>query len=527
MEIVYTRNPRLPKLAWLADLNFVTKALFVEHGSCVECREHFFIEGAWNGPFENGEFSTTDCIFGTGAVVFEESIVFVSSACTTDYLYYQQKSDGQVRVANSLPLLLASLKDALNPSVTSYNRINDSIREGIVNYIQEIPTVKGFVRRLMYRNLSIDTAGIREVDKAMPPSFDCYEDYYSYLAKNYQLLIENVRDPKRTTKVEVCSTQSKGYDTTAVNAIAAKFGIDKVFTIQKGKNVSYFATDDENVQVDDDGSEICKVLGLTGIPIERRAFANNFSKEYFYHAALHRNQDSNLMEIEKHISGVSILLTGNLGEIWGTSSSYRERPGYINSELKRFDLGGHGLSEVRLVVGFIQVPFVYVGARRREEIMRITESKEMSSWRLENNYDRPIARRISEDVGVPREAFGQVKIASVVLFPMPSLPYGKELRDEFLEFVVNEKLLTRWMNQFWPVVHFVNTAISFKHSRYKGLYYLERIISRVIGNKWQLKYVWRHLDSALYCFCVNKCAREYEGYLSEVTMSEPVDKAPM
>ena len=40
------------------------------------------------------------------------------------------------------------------------------------------------------------------------------------------------------------------------------------------------------------------------------------------------------------------------------------------------------MSEFRLVVGFVQLPFPYLGARRMSDILKITESSEMDPWRL-------------------------------------------------------------------------------------------------------------------------------------------------
>jgi hypothetical protein len=512
MDLRYTGNTRLPKLSWLAKVDRAGGIVRVQHGSSIEVWDKFFIEGTWNGPFERGDFAHSDCVFGTGGVLCGDAIVFVTSADTTDYVYYRQTRDG-VSVSNSLPLLLASLKDCLDPSFTGYDRINDSITDGIDRYVRDIPTLQGAVRRLMYRNLYVSAGSIKEVDKDMPPRFGCYAEYHSYLVENYQRIVENIRDSCRKTRLEICSTQSKGYDTTAVNSIAQKFGIDKVFTVMKGKHPAHFATNDQQVQADDDGTEICHALGLSCIPLDRRAFAKGFEKEYLFYAALHQNQDANLMEMEKHMTGVSILLTGHLGEIWHTDKYYRQRPGYINSELKRGDLAGHGLSELRLVVGFIQLPLIYIGARRREDIFRITESSEMVPWRLDTFYDRPIARRLAEEAGVPRNSFGQVKVASVVLFPKPCIPYGEELRHEFLEFLVHEKLLARWTTRLWSLVHFVNTVLAFRTSRYKIVYFLERVISKVMGHTFEFTPLWQHRNGLVFCFCVNKCAREYETYL--------------
>jgi hypothetical protein len=427
-------------------------------------------------------------------------------------VYYRQTRDC-VSVSNSLPLLLASLEDCLDPSCTRYDRINDSIIDGIDHYIGDIPTLHGIVRRLIYRNLWVSAGSVKEVEKDMPPRFGCYAEYHSYLVENYRRIVENIRDPCRKINLQICSTQSKGYDTTAVNAIAQKFGIEKVFTVVKGKHPAHFATSDQDVQADDDGTEICHALDLTCIPLDRRAFTREFEKEYLFYAALHQNQDANLIEMEQHLTGVSILLTGHLGEIWHTDEYYRQRPGYINSELKRGDLAGHGLSEVRLVIGFIQVPLIYIGARRREDIFRITESAEMDPWRLRTLYDRPIPRRMAEEAGVPRNSFGQVKVASVVLFPKPCIPYGNDLRREFLDYLVSEKLLAKWTIKLWPLVHFVNTVLAFRTSRYKMVYVLERLISKVIGRTFEFTPLWQHRNGLVFCFCVNKSAREYETYL--------------
>lgn len=515
MNLVYLGNSRLPRLAWLAEVDLVKKIVRVQHGDSVECWEHFFIEGVWNGEFYSGDFSKTDCVFGTGGVVNRDSVEFVSSACTTDYLYYTTGDAGLLAIANSLPFLLASRGDSLDPSFFGYNRINDTIVWGIDSYIQEIPTRKGVVKRLMYRNLHVGENGVQEVEKEMPPNFPSYVPYHMYMETNYERIVKNARDPHRKARLEVCSTQSKGYDSTAVNAIAAKYGIDKVFTILKGKSPNHFATNDAVEQVDDDGREICRTLKVASIPIERHAFETDFPNEYLYHASLHRNQDMNFKEIETYLSSVSLLLTGSLGEMWYTKKTYANREGYINDELKRWDLAGCGLSEVRLVVGFIQVPLIYIGARRREDIMCITESEEMTPWRLGNNYDRPIPRRIAEEAGVPREAFGQVKIASAVIFPMPYLPIGAKLRKEFFEFLVNEKLQPKWAIPLWPIVHYVNTCLAFRSSRYKWLYYLERVISKALRRKFEFQPIWSHLKGAIFIFCVNKCAREFEGFLKK------------
>ena len=512
MELRHATNLYIPKLSWVAEVNRGNGIVSLQHGSSVEVREKFFIEGAWNGPFQEGEFGETDCVFGTGGIICEDSIRFVTSASTVDYLYYDE--DGpNVRVSNSLPLLLAFIHDTLDPWYPDYPSICDSIMDGINGYCRNIPTTKGMMRRVTYRNLDVSMKSIYESEKRMPPPLECFQDYQDYLRNNYALIAANARDGARNQPMEICSTQSTGYDTTAVNSIARSQGIDKVFTVSQAKSNTYLAHHDAGKVPDDNGEEICKSLGLKSIRLNRSAFKEHFDDEYLFYCVLHHNQDANLKDIAKHIPKISLLLTGTYGSIWDTEKCFSNRV-VLNSELRRSDLSTHGMSEFRLVVGFIQVPFPYIGARRMQDILKITDSSEMNSWRLGNSYDRPIARRIAENAGVPRYLFGQSKKGSVVIFSMPSIPYGKALRGEFFDYLVEKKLIARPMTLFWPIVRWVNSILMLKNeNRFALVHYTERLISKLTGRTFHFKRLWSHLDGALFCFCVNRTAAAYSKNL--------------
>jgi hypothetical protein len=513
VQLTASANLSLPKLAWVAEVDRTKGIVTLLRGSGVEVRPNFFIEGVWNGPFQDGDFGETDCVFGTGGILGEDSIRFVTSAATTDYLYYSEDG-GQVTVSNSLPLLLGYIDDSLDPQYLEYPEICDSIVDGINDYRRDIPTKGGKVRRLMYRNLDISRGKISESEKRMPPRFECFEDYRDYLRDNYALIAANARDGARTQSLEILSTQSKGYDSTAVNAIASAYGIDKVFTVSKAKSNFYLAHNDEGKLPDDDGGEICESLGLPCIRLNRRAFAEEFNEEYLYYCALHHNQDANLKEISKHVSTVSLLLTGTLGEIWYPKASGMK--GVLDADLRRGDLGGHGMGEFRLVVGFIHLPFPYIGARRREDIVNITESSEMDSWRLGKMYDRPIPRRIAEEAGIPRHAFGQSKMGSVVIFPGPSIPYGRALRLEFFNYLADEKIMARSKTLIWPFVRWVNTILLLKSARrFAVAHYTERVISKLTGRDFHFKLMWSRLEGTLFCFCVNHTSKRYKEEFSK------------
>jgi hypothetical protein len=85
----------------------------------------------------------------------------------------------------------------------------------------------------------------------------------------------------------------------------------------------------------------------------------------------------------------------------------------------------------------------YIGALHGPAIYRITHSDEMRPWKLGTGYyDRPIARRIAEEAGVPRENFGQSKFGTSE--KAGGLGEGSE-RDfqEFLHTGVPDSILRR------------------------------------------------------------------------------------
>jgi hypothetical protein len=312
----------------------------------------------------------------------------------------------------------------------------------------------------------------------------------------------------------IFSTQSKGYDSTAANAIAKEFGVDKVFTVTKGKANGYFANEDRRIETDDDGTEICRIFELPCVPIDRRAAEREQELEYLFHASMHENADFNLQEIGRHVQRPTVLITGCLGELWYTNHYYKEHPKAIDPHLIRGDLGNHGLTEVRLQAGYSQLSFPYIGARSREDIYRITESSEMEPWRLNCAYDRPIPRRIAEEAGLPRSMFGQKKMASVLELPTPALPLGAQLRRDYLAFLVEAGMLKEWQCRFLPLARKWNAIVMMTSpKRHLWLYYVERAVSKLLRRPYRLPLLYTRLNGALFCFCVDRRVRDYVSAL--------------
>jgi len=386
-------------------------------------------------------------------------------------------------------LLLSAIGDRLDPQYPHYPEWCDSILKGINAYVREMPTQRGTIRRLMYGNLDVSPHGAMETDKPYPPRFRTFTDYRQYLSENYALIVANARDVARTQPMAVCSTQSRGYDTTAMNAIAAPHGLDKVFTMDSP---------------DDDGAAICQRLGVPCIQLNRTAFAAEFQDEYLYYCALHHTQDVNLKDMRQHMPGVTLLLTGINGDVIWSRASKAALTG-LDTVIRRADSGGHGMNELRLEVGFVQLPFPFMGARRKPDIVSITESTEMEPWRVGTDYDRPIPRRIAEVAGIPREWFGQTKMASVIFFPPPAMPHGPVLRREFLAYLSEERLLSRFTAWFYPLVRWYDGMLLQKSTeRYVVIHFAERVVRKLFGLRF--KPLWTRLDGALFCYCVNRTA---------------------
>ena len=170
---------------------------------------------------------------------------------------------------------------------------------------------------------------------------------------------------------------------------------------------------------------------------------------------------------------------------------------------------------MRLDAGYVQVAVPFIGGRRRADIVHITESAEMDPWRLGTDYDRPIPRRLAEEAGVPRALFGQKKVASIVMFPPPPVPIGRDLRREFLAFLRAHRLVARGSLALLPLVHRVNTALHFYGPRqYRLLYYAERVLARLLGRPVVFPLLWRSLNGRIFCFCANKRAADYGAILA-------------
>ena len=521
-KFLYIADARLPTLAWIAGIDSFNQAT-IRHGAGVEVHGRFFAEAIWTGDFARGELLQNDCLFGSGGEALPDGIGFATSIATTDALF-EASRNGQVFVSNSLPLLLCEIDDRLDPQFAGYAAINRSLTAGIFDYVDRLPTMHGCVRRHLHRNLLVSNGDVSIVAKNLTPAFSGFEAYRDLLVHSIAALVANARSPARAHPLPIFSTQSKGYDSTCINALMKPHGIDTVFTIPAGKGHYSFADRDADVANDDDGTEIATTLGFPAQPIERRVFEAGLPDELLYWASIHRNGDMNFAGIHAAITArlapgqPAILLAGWLGEIWYPSDIARTAFGDIHADglfedgaLRIPFLCGLGLSEVRLAVGYLHVSPAYIGARRRDDIVAISNAPDMRPWRCVAGYDRPIARRIAEEAGVPRQMFGQVKRATVVDFAPPDVPRRADLRRSFNRFLRTNRLASRLLVLLLPLVHRYNSLAHYTALRPNPIgYRVTQAYRKLRRTNERLPQLGRHLDGAIFCFAVNEVAHRYQ-----------------
>jgi hypothetical protein len=118
-------------------------------------------------------------------------------------------------------------------------------------------------------------------------------------------------------------------------------------------------------------------------------------------------------------------------------------------------------------------------------------------------------------------------MGSVVLFSPPSIPYGQALRQEFFDYLADEKIMVRSTAWLWPVVRWVNSILILKSERrFAVVHYAERVMSKLTGREFHFKLMWAKLEGALFCFCVNRTAGTYFDHLSRMKKPsyEPVSR---
>ena len=432
IEITRTLLPDLPKLAWAASLDLGQRTLWVIHGSAVECRDQWLVEGTWDGPFEQADFHHSANFFGSGIRIDGDQIYFTTSSTLVDRLLYCVHA-GRLFVSNSLILVLSITGARLDPG-HNYHKESNAVLKGFREYDSTFKVSHPLIRtffQIYHNNIVVSSAGNISIQPKPNPAcvLNSFGDYHDQLSHTLRAIHDNYADPRRSVRLDAFSTISTGYDSAAVSALVSAIGVTKCFNSRRS-NSALPPWLFRHMTLDD-ASHIARTLHMEILRLDPRASSVTEDELYFYAAGSSGAETifSSMADYVSRHCQAAVVFTGHFGGIvWDSSLLPRD----VDGDIRMHDMAGQLISEVRLKSGFIHAPVPFIMATHTAAIDRITDSLEMAPWRLGNSYDRPIPRRIVEQAGVDRRAFGQYKKA---VWNSPSLPINPVLRKRFLRFL--------------------------------------------------------------------------------------------
>ncbi len=389
----------IPPLAWIAILSRNCATLRLLHGRHVDQLSTGFFEGAWDGAFADADFDKAVNVFGSGAKFESKTVTFVSPSHTLEPIYIAQTAE-LTAVSNSLPFLLQYSDLKFDLWNFHYGDAFSAIVYGLEFTPQTIPLIGGNLTILYHHNAVMAIDGtLTFKPKELPPKFESYSEYASYLRDVTGRIFANASDTSRRFQYRPIATISSGYDLAASAAIAKSCGCTEAISLSSS-----------NRGEPDSGRAVAESLGLRHTDFERMwGPVDSGLAEAEFLATGMQGEDIVYSVFEERLRG-RILTTGFAGTIW-----YKQNPCMAN--YRRGDISGCSLGEFRLRTNFLHMPLVFIGGLRCLEIYEISNSPEMKAYSVGGNHDRPVPRRILEEAGVPRLAFGQAKRgASVLLF---------------------------------------------------------------------------------------------------------------
>lgn len=400
-----------PKLAWVAVLARGQEKIRILHGPMVETGSDRVVEGVWDGCFRDGGFDKTDLFFGSGLRVRDNKITFVTSASGIDRIWYVECRGG-LYVGNTLPGLLSVAQLVLDADYPHY--ASDLLTvgtKGLCRYKRSIPTVGPDVQLVYFNNLVWDGQAIEEIDKPEhSPDFSRFSVYRDFLHATAGKLGENARDAQRKYPIRMQVGLSTGYDSVATAVVAKSAGCNDAVSIVNSTSLW---------RGSDSGKPIADYLGLKCRTYEHHG--RNYKNEVAIWASSGGSGGRNLSLFD-YPEPLSIFFSGGYGDtIWEKRKQGLKQPVGNYEEM---------ISEFRLLTGLFLIQLPWWGIRKAAQIQKISLMEEMQPWVLGNNYDRPIARRLGEEAGVPRHLFGMRKKNTASNSPF-WWPASKEGHDSF------------------------------------------------------------------------------------------------
>lgn len=370
----------LPPLSWVAHVDGARAE--VTCGGGVVKHDDGVFEGAWSDA--GGALSPLDAseVFGSGLCRREGEWIAIPPSHMLECLYVLR---GRAwTVSNSLALLQAKTGFAFELSGAPLLK---ALAQGAAMIRPEpapIPTSQGPLYLVYHHNMRLGPAP-QTAPKPEAPRFSSFEHYRDYL-----------RDTLRAVAVQsdrsFIAAVSSGYDSVACAALIAGLGGRDVLTFARARG-----------GVDDSGAPIARALGMEAVEYGRPEHVPAHEAAHFLCMGL-GGEDAVYAGFGEALSG-RVFVTGFHGDkVWDLGATPNDR-------LRRGDLSGASLGEFRLRQNFVHAPAPFIAGRRHADLDAISRSAAMKPYRVGGGYDRPLARRMAEEAGVPRGSFGVRKKA--------------------------------------------------------------------------------------------------------------------
>lgn len=335
---------------------------------------------------------------GTGGIALEDSdfVTFVTPNHLQESLYSLVQND-EFLISNSLPFLLAYSGHQLDTNYYGYEYDLNSIFFGSKRCVKELKLKNAIVQMHRYCNLKVSCNLLwEEIPKSAKVELRTFNDYKLKMSETLHKIISNASDAKRKCQYNLVTTVSKGYDASASSALVHDLGCNTALTFSSPEKY-----------VNDSGVEIAQLLGYKNI-IEGDGCA------YMNNTALWEAESASCGDVGclvafntfEQVYKDSLLFLGLKGDsIWGKDESLANR----NFDFIKMSIAAEQNPEHYLRNNTIAISVPLILGYEWPSIYEINNSSEMEKYSVGGEYDRPIPRRLVEEKGVPRKAFGLKK----------------------------------------------------------------------------------------------------------------------
>ena len=353
---------------------------------------------------------------------------------TTTHLHeflFVIKKDNNLFASNSMPFVLMMAQEELNPDYYDYEYDFNTSLLGYYRSRRTTPLLSGNML-MTYRGCTLYVSPDLSIEEQRHNPHFLISDFSSYkdtVTGILSRIVDNAQSPYRKFQYGMATTISRGYDACASSALAKAVGCDTSLSLISPAKY-----------LNDDGRDIAIKMGYTHlVTADADEYKNNVTLEEAKNLCTGGGGGTLFLAGFSSTINGRLLFTGRRGD-----SIWERKHLNVNNDLD-FSYGnpmGQGSIEEALFGNFIEIPVPLICGNQWEDIARISNSEEMKPWSVRDRYDRPIARRLVEEMGVPRDSFGQQKAGAGVTVDFETIrsvrrKMSEKSYEDFLKFCKN------------------------------------------------------------------------------------------